>query len=409
MHILLCTVGSAGDVHPLLGIGLALQACGHQATIVTNPYFAERVRRLGLGFIPLGAREDFERVMGAPDLWHPTRGFRTIASQLIAPNVEPLYRIIAQHNPQETVVVAACTCLGARIAQEHLGFRVLTHHVAPTLLWSRLRPPLIIGRLSARWPLVIHRAMHRLGVSIVDHMLAPQVNAFRQRLGLATVDDILFGWVNSPDGVLGLFPDWFAPPQPDWPARTQLTGFPLYDPPAEDADMPDAGVAPLIFTPGSANIHARPFFVAAIEASQALGRSAILLTRYREQLPGILPAGIIHRDYIPLDAILPQAAALIHHGGIGTTAQGLAAGVPQLVMPMSYDQPDNAERLRRLGVGASVAPGRFTGSRVAAALDGLLRSPATRQRCQELAARCDPAAARASVVGAIERLAACAR
>lgn len=405
MHILLCTIGSAGDVHPLLGIGLALQARGHQATIVTNPYFAERVRRLGLGFIPLGAREDYERVMRDPDLWHPTRGFKTIASQMIAPNVEPLYGIIARHDPQKTVVIAAGTCFGARIAQEHLGFRVLTHHLAPTLLWSRLCPPLITARLSARWPLVIHRAIHRLGVSIVDRTLAPQVNAFRQRLSLAPVDDLLYGWVNSPDGVLGLFPDWFAPPQPDWPARTQLTGFPLYDPPAEGDDMPDVDADPLIFTPGSANIHARPFFVAAIEASQALGRSAILLTRYREQLPGILPAGIIHRDYIPLDAILPQAAALIHHGGIGTTAQGLAAGVPQLVMPMSHDQPDNAARLRRLGVGAIVTSSKFTGARVAAALDHLLRSPTTQQRSTALAARCDPAAARASVVAAIEQLA----
>ena len=101
---------------------------------------------------------------------------------------------------------------------------------------------------------------------------------------------------------------------------------------------------------------------------------------------------MIHRSYIPLGTLLPRAAALIHHGGIGTTAQGLAAGVPQLVMPMSHDQPDNAARLRHLGVGAALSPPRFTDTRVAQALDRLLRSETVRARCRDLAARCDPAA-----------------
>ncbi|HEX5502282.1 MAG TPA: nucleotide disphospho-sugar-binding domain-containing protein, partial [Thermomicrobiales bacterium] len=111
-----------------------------------------------------------------------------------------------------------------------------------------------------------------------------------------------------------------------------------------------------------------------------------------EQLPARLPAGVVHRDYLPLGALLPGAAALVHHGGIGTTAQGLAAGVPHLVMPMSHDQPDNAARLRRLGVGAALAPRRFTGRAVADALDGLLGSEAVLGRCRALAARRDPAA-----------------
>ncbi|HEY8601481.1 MAG TPA: glycosyltransferase [Thermomicrobiales bacterium] len=415
MHILLCTIGSAGDVHPLLGIGLALRARGHEATVVTNPYFADRARRLGLGFIPLGAREDYERVVRSPDLWHPTRGFQVIASRMIAPNVEPLYEIIARHDPQRTVVFAAGTCFGARIAQEHLGVRLLTHHLAPALLWSRVRPPLISASIPAGWPRAIHLAFHRLGVRIVDRALAPQINAFRQRFGLAQVRDLLYGWANSPDGVLGLFPDWFAAPQPDWPRGTQLTGFTLYDPPTDGENIPTlrelfgTDTRPLIFTPGSANIHARQFFAAAIEASQSLGRPALLLTRYRDQLPAALPAGIVHRDYIPLDALLSQGAALIHHGGIGTTAQGLAAGIPHLVMPMSHDQPDNAERLRQLGVGVSVAPAQFTGTRVADALDRLLHSPTVLQRSNDLAVRCDPVAARGAVVEALEQLAGCAR
>lgn len=398
MRVLLATLGSAGDVHPLLGIGLALRERRHAVTLVTNGLFEQPARALGLDFIALGGREDAERIMRDPDLWHPTRGFGVIARRVILPNVAPLYDIIARHDPRETVVFASAVCFGARVAQERLGFRLVTHHLAPALLWSRAAPPASASPAFDRLPAPFQVALHRMIVAVVDRLLAPPVNAFRQSLGLAPARDLLYRWCNSPERVLGLFPDWFAPPQPDWPPRVCLTGFPLFDPPDPGADggeslpEPGDGPTPLVFTPGSANVHARAFFAAAVEASAALGRPAILLTRHREQVPARLPAGVVHREYVPLGTLLPRAAALVHHGGIGTTAQGLAAGLPHLVMPMSHDQPDNATRLRRLGVGAALPPRRFTGRAVAAALDRLLGSEAVRDRCRALAARCDPAA-----------------
>lgn len=410
MHVLLCAIGTAGDVHPLLGVGLALRARGHGATVVTNPFFEATVRGLGLDFLPLGDRAAFVSAMADPDLWHPTRSFRVIARRMLLPHIAPLYALIARHDPATTVVFASGVCFGARIAQERLGTRLVTHHLAPSLLWSRVVPPVLAGPTAARLPLAFQAALHRLAVAIVDRTLGPATNAFRRRLGLPPARDLFFAWPNSPARVLGLFPAWFAPPQPDWPPQTRLTGFPLFDPPARHAAAPAPpggsgdGPAPLVFTPGSGNIQARRFFAAAIEASAALGRPALLLTRHREQLPATLPAGVIQRDYLPLRALLPRAAALIHHGGIGTTAQGLAAGLPQLLMPMSYDQPDNAARLGRLGVGAALPPARFTGPRVADALAMLLRDDLVRHRCHELAARCDPEAALEATVRAIEEV-----
>jgi UDP:flavonoid glycosyltransferase YjiC (YdhE family) len=396
MRILLCTIGSAGDVHPLIGVGRALRARGHDTTVVANPVFEDVARRHGLDFLPLGTREDYAAVMDDPDLWHPTRGFGVIANKMLLPNVERLYNLIARHDPADTVIFAAGTCFGARIAQERLGFRLVTHHLAPALLWSKYSPPALGYMAPDRMPRSVMVALHRLTVGIADGALTPAINAFRRHLGLAPVRDMMFDWNNSPDRVLGLFPDWYGPIQPDWPAQTRLTGFPLFDPadPQESGDdlgtLVSGNRPPLVFTPGSANIHARAFFAAAIGASQALGHPAILLTRHRAQLPASLPPGVTHRSYIPLHELLPHAAALIHHGGIGTTAQGLAAGLPQLVMPMSHDQPDNALRLRRLGVGDALSPAQFTGPRVAAALDTLLRSETTLTRSRELAAQCDP-------------------
>ncbi len=150
--------------------------------------------------------------------------------------------------------------------------------------------------------------------------------------------------------MIGLFPDWFGVPQSDWPAAVRLTGFPLYDD-SGDTRLPaslerflDDGPPPVLFTPGTANQAAAHFFRAALDATQRLGRRALLLTRYSGHLP-VLPPSAHHEPFVPLSHVLPRCAALVSHAGIGTLAQGLAAGVPQLTMPMGFDQPDNATRL----------------------------------------------------------------
>jgi rhamnosyltransferase subunit B len=196
-----------------------------------------------------------------------------------------------------------------------------------------------------------------------------------------------------------MFPEWFAPPQRDWPRRMSLAGFPLYD--QEPAATVRAGSAamrdddleallderPIVFTPGTGNRHARAFFAAAVDASVRLGRPAILLTSHPEQLPASLPLSVRHVAYLPLSRILPRTSALVHHGGIGSAAAALAAGVPQLVMPFAHDQPDNAARLCKLGVAAALTSPQASGARVATALDRLLSSPRVQARCLGYAQR----------------------
>jgi UDP:flavonoid glycosyltransferase YjiC (YdhE family) len=148
-----------------------------------------------------------------------------------------------------------------------------------------------------------------------------------------------------------------------------------------------SGSPPIVFTPGSANVHARPFFQAAAEACARLGRRGVLLTRFPEQIPSVLPEGVRHFAYAPFSRLLPRAAALVHHGGIGTAAQGMAAAVPQLVMPLSHDQHDNAARMVRLGVARTLPPTRFRTPAVAAALGHLLDSSAVAASCRSVAER----------------------
>jgi rhamnosyltransferase subunit B len=105
---------------------------------------------------------------------------------------------------------------------------------------------------------------------------------------------------------------------------------------------------------------------------ESTGRRGLLLTQFREQLPARLPAGVLHFDYLPFSTVLPRTAALVHHGGIGTTAQAISAGIPQLVVPFAHDQPDNAVRVQGLGVGDYLLPRAYTTKRVVQKLDYLM-------------------------------------
>ena len=121
--------------------------------------------------------------------------------------------------------------------------------------------------------------------------------------------------------------------------------------------------------------HGAAFFAKAVDACASLGQRALLISPFRDQFPAILPAGAIHVPYAPFSALLARLSGLVHHGGIGTSAQALAAGIPQLVVPpFAHDQFDNAARLPRLGVAVTLdTTARVTDWR--AAVRGLLDAP----------------------------------
>ncbi len=185
-------------------------------------------------------------------------------------------------------------------------------------------------------------------------------------------------WWHSPDGVLTLFPDWFGAPQPDWPDNLFQVDFPMEDLTAEVAMQPElaeflaAGEKPVVFTPGSANVQAEKFFASAAEAVKRLGIRAVFVTRMENRIPAGMEGRILQVDFVPFSKLLGHASAFVHHGGVGTMAQGFRAGVPQLVMAMSHDQPDNAERLRKIGAGIALMARDFTPERVTKELAKLL-------------------------------------
>lgn len=396
LNVILIPIGSSGDVNPFVALGRALQARGHRITMVTNGYFEPLARRSGFDFEPLGTAEEYHAVLERPGIWDPNEGFRLVIEWTTLKTMRPIYELIERRNvPGETVVAGPVTAFGARFAQEKLGVPLVSVVLQPAMFRSSTEvSKLGLLPVSSRMPGWWNRLLYwAADVMIIDRLVGPETNAFRAELGLAAVRRFFDEWWFSPERILALFPDWFAPPPPDWPAQLGLTGFPLYDESDAAVTHPEleaflnAGPPPIVFTPGSAMRHGKAFFEAAADACRRLGRRGVLVSRYSDQIPPQLPEGVRWFEFVPFSQLFPRSACAVHHGGIGTSSQALAAGIPQLIMPMAHDQFDNAARLERLGVAASLSPRRFRGPSVARALEPLLISPSVAEQCRLAAER----------------------
>ncbi|MET3822735.1 rhamnosyltransferase subunit B [Burkholderia sp. PvR073] len=376
--MIVTAIGSAGDVHPLLGVARALAMRGHDVVFCTHPPFEATVRRCGFAFVPVGTAAEYEAAMANPALWDPRTSFRTLW-QVIAPVLRPHYDALCALTDRDTVLVGTLWAFSARFMQERHGTPYVSVQVSPSTLLSAHVPP-THPRLTipARWPLPVKAALMTLiERQVLDRVCGPALNAVRRDLGLAPARRVLGRWLHSTDGVLCLFPDWFAPAQRDWPARLLQSGFPLFndvaapdDDPALDAFLA-AGEPPVVFTAGSTRVDHAAYARAVADAMRATGTRGILLSPHDAAPDG---DRLLVRRFVPMRTLLPRCRALVHHGGIGTAALAFEAGIPQVVTPFAHDQFDNAQRVATSGAGVRLdAP--VDGARLGAALMRVLNEP----------------------------------
>src|SRR5262249_49186876 len=151
-NILLMPVGSHGDVHPFVAVGRALQARGHEVTLITSGYFENLARKAGLPFVPIGTAAEFQGCLDNPDIWHPTSGFRALAEFRLLPWRRLAYQTVAErYVPGRTAVVSSALGSGARLAHEKLGIPLATIHLQPSMLYSKHAPPHLAVTVGRPW------------------------------------------------------------------------------------------------------------------------------------------------------------------------------------------------------------------------------------------------------------------
>jgi rhamnosyltransferase subunit B len=412
-HFVVVTIGSAGDLFPFMAMALALRERGHSVSFLAPEQHEPYVRDSGLPFTGLPADP---AVLADPDLWHATRGFGVVwrATRPAMARIVPFVDALPHEEPVVLLVHPLALPEADLCRARRPGLKVAAAWLAPQNL-PTVHDPLMLGpwRVPPWVPLGLRRwLLRRLAAAFIDPVALRDVNAARQARGMPPVASMLDHLFAVPDLSITLFPEWYAPTQPDWPQPLYRADFPLFDPKPDAPLSPElerflkAGEdKPLAFTHGTGNTQARAYFKHAGKAVQTLGRRAIFLTPHREQLPPDLPPGILWQDYVPLRRLLPQLALLAHHGGIGTTAECLRAGTPQLVVPLAHDQFDNAARVTALGVGASLPASRLADARLEKALGALLDDPALARRCRETSHRFAPEQALKGLCMRLEALA----
>jgi len=392
MKILLAPVGSHGDVHPFIAIGRTMQQRGHEVVLITSEPFRELAERQGFGFAPTGTADDYEALIHDPDLWHPTKALSVLfAGERPERLLRAAYAQIEAHYERgNTVLLGGTLGLAARLAHEKLGIPFLSVHLQPSAILSIADPPKFAMMTIPRWwPHWFRRALFWYADrQVLDPMIAPAMDRLRADIGLKPIRRIFGPWRHSPQRLLAMYPGWYGPAR-DTPEHLRHVGFVHYD--QEEQPLPDAveaflqaGSPPVVVSFGSAMRQGGPYFAAAVAAMKALNVRGLILAKAGSQIPADLPGTILQADYVPFSTVLPRCAAIIHHGGIGSAAQAMRAGLPQFLMPMAFDQPDNAARLEKLGVAVTLPAPKFREPKVSMLLKKLLETPSYREAATKL-------------------------
>lgn len=403
-RITLVTFGSLGDLHPYLAIGLELKRRGHSPVIATSEYWREKVEAEGLDFAPVrpdAANDLDERRAFLARLFDTREGTRIVLSELMMPVLRESFDDTRRAAEGADLMVAHPLTFSVRLISELEGIPWASSVLAPLSFLSSLDPPVlpIMSWLERfRWlgPR-FHQALFQLGRRQTIPWAKPW-HALRAELGLPpTRENPIFEGQHSPDLVLALFSEQLARPQADWPPQTVVTGFCDFDrngdheaPPEEVERFLDAGPPPVVFTLGSAAVWSPgSFYAESLEAIRRLKARAILLIGPEgvNALPEPLPEGVAAFGYAPYSSLFPRAAAIVHQGGVGTTAQAMRAGRPMVVVPFGFDQQDNAARVQRLGIARMIPKERYCADRVARALRQLLDEPGPADRAAEIGRR----------------------
>lgn len=369
--VVLATMGSLGDLNPFLAIGIALKRIGHAPVVVTHDFHQSAVEECGLAYRPVrpSLQELLDHtgldlselvVRAARDPWFLLR-------DVYLPFTPRIYEDVVAASGGASLIVAHNWLFGALIAAEAQGIPLVRVALSPIFLQSAVRPSETGGipylpRPRSGLGMAYNRAVREIARREIGRKMGPAY-AFRRALGLAesSADFVFdFGRGGSVGSVIGTYSPHFAGIEADHNQDAFLSGFPHFDgPPKEDRQTRALrrflaeGPAPVVLTLGSFVVEASSdFYANGLAACRALGLRSVLIAGEAEaaRLGAMSGPDTFICAYARHSEVFPHAAAIVHHGGIGTTGQAIRSGKPQLVVPMLGDQADNGRRLVEHGV-----------------------------------------------------------
>jgi rhamnosyltransferase subunit B len=348
IEILFCTMGTKGDVLPFLVLCRPFLKAGHPVRFLSNRNWRDVAIAEGATFYEI-AEEDPPQC---------DRDDLSFYRERVLPSFWRSYDFIRRHtiSGRKSILIYRTGMLGAECAAEQFGLLNIKVALQPSAIRSVQRPPwplsgLAVGRWGWLGKAAVIPALYVFGDC--SSRYRKHANDFRRSIGLSRTNP---GKVSTTEDLfLVLCPDWFALPQKDWPVKTRVVGFPFAEAIPGDSELIDfiaTNGPPVVFTPGTGVERIDNFFDIALALTEKIGISAVFLSPALGSRFANSHSRVIAREYVDLGWLLPKARLLFHHGGIGSIAQAIRAGIPQLILPNRFDQPDNAFRVAILGLGA---------------------------------------------------------
>ncbi len=405
LRTVLATVGSRGDVQPMLALAKACVARGHVPLVAAPPNFENWVRSLGFDFAPLGVdmqvflAENRDIMTGKPlkMLQEMSRYF----NEQIPLQAQQLKTACDKAD----AIVYGGLAFAAPTVADHLRLPVLGVLYTTCLLPSSQHPP-----VSVPWhglPNWMNDLLWRANRLLGDSMGLKTLNAMRASFGLAPVDGLRRHMFEDHPLVIAADEVLF-PPDPLWGGRYPYANFIFFDDPMPLDPELDAWLAdgePPVFVgfgsmSGEGTDRVEGMIVEAVSAS---GRRCIVGAGWAGFGAGKLPPGWRVVREAPHALLFPRTAVVVHHGGSGTTAQALRAGVPQVLLPLILDQFHHAHRLHIAGIAPRPVPmEKITAAELAAAIQAALQLPAGPR--EAAAARLRASDGRGDIVRRVEAL-----
>lgn len=360
---LIYSLGTTGDALPFIKLAASLNASGAKAAFIGSEKFISLADSMKVVCLPVSSKAAYENTYNNPLTWsrnHAQNHYNEFHFPAIKRTFKAIQKMVQQgHRP---LIIYQDALSGARMAAEEFGLKSCQIVLAPQGISSMLSPSYPIRRQVEErlWSEVFPQLREKAKKDTFERLVKPLINPARKELGLAQWALSDLPDMETSPSILALFPEWLKPNPGDWPKQLINTGFILGD--TQDSHS-EVGLdefinqygAPLVFTFGTGIPVTRLLIDKIRHLCREVSKPGVFVAHSQNEKfieNGEFP--VLTLPSAPFSYLFARAALVIHHGGIGTCAQALACGVPQVISPYTFDQPDNAFLLWQLGISNAI-------------------------------------------------------
>src|SRR5260221_1366360 len=400
-RIVVTTFGSTGDLNPFIALALALRSRGHDVLFAVEANFEPQLSLLGFPVRLLTGDQEQALAPFRQRIFNneqPLTSLKLLVDHYILPSLPAKVAELREICQQADLLISAAPQFAASIVAELLHIPWASVILLPSTLPSA---SISAQPLPVQLPASLQRLSNRfswfVGGIFLRQIVDKPINQLRRTFLVPPRSNLMWTGNLSPQLSILAFSSAFVPRPDDWPEYIKMTGFYFWDRPSDwqfqetlkaflHADKPVVAVTAGSVAPEERALFAS-YYQTSIESILACGARALVINAPTNTLFPEQREEVLHLPFAPFSEVFPACAAVIHHGGIGTIAQCLRAGVPSLVVPGGVDQPFNAAQVVQRKVGLWIPRKHYTTRRAEHALKALLSTPDYRKRAREIQAQ----------------------